>query len=272
MPAALWFLLLCDKTVVERVPPPMLSWALALGLPMLFAGAEPPAPPGAALGPAGIETCASATPLERASAQAAIVEILSMLIPPFEGQDAGETSPASASLHERAALPHVHGTSLAVRRGAGQERMVPAADLEPSHLQSLPRARRDDGAADLRDAGSLDGAADRRSHRCRSSCRSGAGRRLCRHWRRRRLPDDDGLRRIDRALWRHAHDPDRHAGAGRGLGAAGLGRAGAGALHAVELAPAWPPVAAASRTAGLLDQADRCAGGPDGRGRGGAGA
>src|ERR671910_1045645 len=82
MPAALWFLLLCDKTVVERVPPPMLSWTLALGLPMLFSGAEPPAPPGAALGPGGI-VCASATPLERASAQAAIVEILNMLVPPL---------------------------------------------------------------------------------------------------------------------------------------------------------------------------------------------
>src|SRR6266542_2037799 len=87
MPAALWFLLVCDKTVVERVPPPMLSWTLALGLPMLLAGAEPPAPPGAALGPGGIGFCASATPLERASAQAAIVEILSMLVPPFEGQE-----------------------------------------------------------------------------------------------------------------------------------------------------------------------------------------
>ena len=54
-------------------------------------------------------------------------------------------------------------------------------------------------------------------------CRSGAGRRLCRHRRRRGLPDDDGLRRIDRALWRHAHDPGRHAGAGRRPGAAGLG-------------------------------------------------
>jgi hypothetical protein len=82
MPAALWFLLLCDKTVVERVPPPMLSWTLALGLPMLLAGADPPAPPGAALGPGGI-VCASATPPERASAQAAIVEILSMLVPPL---------------------------------------------------------------------------------------------------------------------------------------------------------------------------------------------
>src|ERR671913_1049232 len=179
MPAALWFLLLCDKTVVERVPPPMLSWTLALGLPMLLAGAEPPAPPGAALGPGGI-ACASATPLERASAQAAIVEILSMLVPPFEGQDAGETSPASASLHERAALPHVHGTSLAVGRGAGQERMTPPPSLEPSHLQSLPRARRDDGAADFRDIGPLDGAADRRRHHRRSPHRSGVGWRLCR--------------------------------------------------------------------------------------------
>jgi hypothetical protein len=50
---------------------------------MLVAGAEPPAPPGAALGPGGIWYCASATLLESASAQAAIVEILSMLVPPL---------------------------------------------------------------------------------------------------------------------------------------------------------------------------------------------
>ena len=70
---------------------------------------------------------------------------------------------------------------------------------------------------------------------------------------------------------------DRAGAAGQRLAAAVRAgrlrrRAGAGDLHAVELAPARPPVAAASGAAGLLDQADRRAGGPDGRGRGGAGA
>src|ERR1044072_4232673 len=89
MPAALWFLLLCNKTVVERVPPPSVSWALALGLPMLVAGAEPPAPPGAALGPGGI-ICVSAQQLDRARAQPAIVEILNMFVPPLQVRMSGE--------------------------------------------------------------------------------------------------------------------------------------------------------------------------------------
>src|SRR5215208_1082881 len=157
MPAALWFLLLCDKTVVERVPPPSVSWALALGLPMLLAGAEPPAPPGAVFGPTGI-ICASATLPERASTQAAIVDVFSMSSS-FAGRDSDETPGASAPLH---------GTSLAIRQDAGQERMVPPPSLESPHFQSLSRARRDDGAADLRDAGALDGAAHRRRHHRRS--------------------------------------------------------------------------------------------------------
>ena len=49
-------------------------------------------------------------------------------------------------------------------------------------------------------------------------------------------------------------------------------RTGAGDLDAFELAPARPPVAAAAGAAGLLDQADRRAGRPDGGGRGGAAA
>src|SRR4029453_247322 len=257
MPAALWFLLVCDKTVVERVPPPSVSWTLALGLPMLLACAEPPAPPGAALGPGGIGFWASATPLERASAQAAIVEILSMFVPPLRVRMRRERHlRARRCMNEP--LDTLHGTSLAVRRGGGQERMSPPPTLEPSHLPSLPRAWRDDGAADLRDSGPPGGAGDRPRHRRRSFDRSGTGRGLCSHRRRRGLFDDDGLRRADRPLWRHAHDPGRHGGAGRGARAAGLGlvaavrarrlrrRAGAGDLDALEFASARSPLTAAS--------------------------
>src|SRR5260370_39411706 len=88
MPAALWFLLVCDRMVVERVPPFSVSWAFAVGLPTVPIGAAPPAPPGAAFGPLGIQPdglfWARAMPPESASTPAAMIEIFfSMVGPPF---------------------------------------------------------------------------------------------------------------------------------------------------------------------------------------------
>ena len=151
------------------------------------------------LGRRGIGFCASATPPERASTQAAIVDVFSMLVPPLQVRDAVETSSQTRRSQTQASL----SVAWHVPCGAdGARARTNPPTLERRHLQSLPRARRDDGAADLRDAGPLDGAADRRRHHRRSRHRSGVGRRLCRHRRRRGFSDDNGLRRIDRALWR----------------------------------------------------------------------
>src|SRR6266851_330279 len=95
MPAALWFLLLCDRMVVERVPPFSVSCAFAVGLPTVPIGAAPPAPPGAAFGPGGTQSdglfWARAMPPERASTPAAIVEIFFSMSFLQSGQGAKRT-------------------------------------------------------------------------------------------------------------------------------------------------------------------------------------
>src|SRR5215510_5805429 len=79
MPAALCCLLLCDRMVVERVWPPIVSLTLALWLPMSRTAAPPPAPAGGLLGPCGTQLgWASAAEPDRASTHATIVEVLSM--------------------------------------------------------------------------------------------------------------------------------------------------------------------------------------------------
>ena len=132
------------------------------------------------------------------------------------------------------------------------------ASPEPPHRQSsLRRARRHDGAADLRDAGTLDGAADRRRHRGRSRHRGGAGRRLSRDRRRSRaflttlgcggfILRYGAVRMTQVGMAGARHRPRHHHG---GLAAALCGRrlhrrAGAGGLDTVEFAPARSTCAA----------------------------
>src|SRR5215475_7603591 len=114
MPAALCCLLLCDRMVVERVWPPIVSLTLALGLPMSRTAAPPPAPAGGLLGPCGTQLgWANAAEPDRASTHATIVEVLSMAFLLSGGRDGEqETRSAGATLHRfshrAAVLPHLN--------------------------------------------------------------------------------------------------------------------------------------------------------------------